>query len=107
MKVMDFIQQKIMMKMMNIDVEIYLKNFINFFETNPNELMDLIGNTLKEVFYEKVREQCYKNYENDQEITLTQKQLIDIVVNIKKVDKKVVLTNGVFMDTKFGLISLN
>jgi hypothetical protein len=96
-----------MMKMMNIDVEIYLKNFINFFETNPNELMDLIGNTLKEVFYEKVREQCYKNYENDQEITLTQKQLIDIVVNIKKVDKKVVLTNGVFMDTKFGLISLN
>ena len=95
------------MKMMNIDVEIYLKNFINFFETNPNELMDLIGNTLKEVFYEKVREQCYKNYENDQEITLTQKQLIDIVVNIKKVDKKVVLTNGVFMDTKFGLISLN
>ena len=92
---------------MNIDVEIYLKNFINFFETNPNELMDLIGNTLKEVFYEKVREQCYKNYENDQEITLTQKQLIDIVVNIKKVDKKVVLTNGVFMDTKFGLISLN
>jgi hypothetical protein len=104
---MDFIQQKIMMKMMNIDVEIYLKNFINFFETNPNELMDLIGNTLKEVFYEKVREQCYKNYENDQEITLTQKQLIDIVVNIKKVDKKVVLTNGVFMDTKFGLISLN
>ena len=95
------------MKMMNIDVEIYLKNFINFFETNPNELMDLIGNTLKEVFYEKVREQCYKNYENDQEITLTQKQLIEIVVNLKKTKPKDVLKTGVFQSTNFGLISLN
>jgi len=44
---------------MNIDVEIYIKNFINFFENNPNELIDLIGNELKEVFYKKVEEQCY------------------------------------------------
>ena len=107
MKVMDFIQQKIMMKMMNIDVEIYLKNFINFFENNPNDLIDLLGDELKEVFYEKVREQCYKNYENEEEITLTQKQLIDIVVSMKKVKNNTVLTSGVFMDTKFGLISLN
>jgi hypothetical protein len=94
---------------MNIDVEIYIKNFVNFFESNPNELMDLIGDTLKEVFYDKVKEQCYKNLDNGEEITLTQKQLIDIVVDIKRVkpDINVLLTNGVFQKTKYGLISLN
>ena len=94
---------------MNIDVEIYIKNFVNFFESNPNELMDLIGDTLKEVFYDKVKEQCYKNLDNGEEITLTQKQLIDIVVDIKRVkpDINILLTNGVFQKTKYGLISLN
>jgi hypothetical protein len=94
---------------MNIDVEIYIKNFVNFFESNPNELMDLIGDTLKEVFYDKVKEQCYKNLDNGEEITLTQKQLIDIVVDIKRVkpDMNILLTNGVFQKTKYGLISLN
>jgi hypothetical protein len=94
---------------MNIDVEIYIKNFINFFENNPNDLLDLIGNELKEVFYDKVKEQCYKNLDNGEDIVLTQKQLIEIVVCIKKVkpDIKTLLTNGVFQKTKYGLISLN
>ena len=92
---------------MNIDVEIYIKNFINFFESNPNELIDLIGDELKEVFYKKVEEQCYKNLDNGEDITLTQKQLIDIVVKLKKGDVKIALTNGVFQQTNFGLISLN
>ena len=94
---------------MNIDVEIYIKNFVNFFESNPNELIELIGNELKEVFYDKVKEQCYINLDKGEEITLTQKQLIDIVVDIKKSkpDINILLTNGVFQQTKYGLISLN
>ena len=94
---------------MNIDVEIYIKNFINFFESNPNELIDLIGDELKEVFYDKVKEQCYKNLDNGEDIVLTQKQLIEIVVDIKKVKPNIntLLTNGVFQKTKYGLISLN
>jgi hypothetical protein len=94
---------------MNIDVEIYIKNFVNFFESNPNELIELIGDELKEVFYQKVKEQCYINLDKGEEITLTQKQLIDIVVNIKKSkpDINILLTNGVFQQTKYGLISLN
>lgn len=94
---------------MNIDVEIYIKNFINFFESNPNDLLELIGDELKEVFYEKVKEQCYKNLDNGEDIVLTQKQLIEIVVDIKKgkPDVNVLLTNGVFQKTKYGLISLN
>jgi hypothetical protein len=94
---------------MNIDVEIYIKNFVNFFESNPNELIELIGDELKEVFYQKVKEQCYINLDKGEEITLTQKQLIDIVVDIKKSkpDINILLTNGVFQQTKYGLISLN
>jgi hypothetical protein len=94
---------------MNIDVEIYIKNFVNFFESNPNELIELIGDDLKEVFYQKVKEQCYINLDKGEEITLTQKQLIDIVVDIKKSkpDINILLTNGVFQQTKYGLISLN
>jgi hypothetical protein len=94
---------------MNIDVEIYIKNFVNFFENNPNELIELVGDELKEVFYKKVKEQCHKNHENGVDIVLTQKQLIEIVVEIKKVKPNIntLLTNGVFQQTKFGLISLN
>jgi len=94
---------------MNIDVEIYIKNFVNFFENNPNELIELIGNELKEVFYSKVKEQCYKNLELGEDIVLTKKQLIDIVVRIKKgnPDFKILLDKGVFQKTKYGLISLN
>lgn len=96
--------------MKNIDVEIYLSQFINFFEKNPNDLIELIGGSLKEEFFDKVEEQCYKNYENGDEISLTQKQIIDIVIDLKNempknvVEEKVI---GVFQHTKFGVISLN
>ena len=49
--------------MKNVDVEIYLNQLIGFFDKNPNDLIDLIGDLLKETFYEKVREQCIKNSE--------------------------------------------
>lgn len=96
---------------MNIlDVEIYIKQFIDFFEKNPNDLIDLIGNTLKEEFYSEAKEQSIKNYHNGDDVTLTRQQLIEIVVKIKKVDKKPdteVVLNGLFENTKFGKISLN
>lgn len=92
---------------MNIDVEIYIKNFINFFEKNPNELMELIGEDLKEVFYEKVKEVCYKNLEAGNELIPTRSQLIDVVVSMKKKPKGVLTLDGVFVETKYGLFSLN
>lgn len=92
---------------MNIDVEIYIKNFINFFEKNPNELMELIGEDLKEVFFEKVREVCYKNLEAGNELIPTRSQLIDVVVSMKKKPKGVLTLDGVFIETKYGLFSLN
>jgi hypothetical protein len=93
---------------MNIDVEIYIKNFINFFENNPNELLQLIGDTLKEVFYDNVKEQCYKNLDNGEDITLTQKQLMDICVILNGKDPvKDRKVDCVCLTTPFGLICLN
>ncbi len=87
-----------------IDVEIYIKNFINFFENNPNDLSDLIGEDFKEVFFNEVRKQCEINYETGDDVTLTQQQIIDIVVKIKGGKKK---TKEIFEKNKFGEFCLN
>jgi hypothetical protein len=94
--------------MKNVEVEIYLNQFITFFDNNPNDLIDLIGDVLKETFYEKVREQSYKNFEEGNDVSLTNSQLINIVVELKKVDEiKPELIDKVFEYTNFGLICLN
>ena len=96
--------------MNNVDIDIYVNQLITFFDKNPNDLIDLIGNLLKESFYEKVREQCVKNSEIGDEVSLTQKQIIDIVVELKKVklieyDKTKLYS--IVQETKFGSIFLN
>ena len=45
----------------NVDVEIYVSQLISFFENNPNDLMDLIGDLQKDEFYVKLREKCEEN----------------------------------------------
>ena len=96
---------------MNIlDVEIYIKQFIDFFEKNPNDLIDLIGDNLKEDFYKKVKEQCFKNYNNGDDVSLTRQQIIDIVVSLKKgnqLESTEEVINKISQKTKFGLIYLN
>jgi hypothetical protein len=93
--------------MKNIDIEIYLNQLMSFFEKNPNDLSQLIGNELKEIFYQKIKEQCYKNLEIGEEISLTQQQLIDIIVFIKNntIDHEII--KGSIQKTKFGNIFLN
>ena len=96
--------------MKNVEVELYLNQFIKFFDNNPNDLMNLIGDLGKEEFYLKVKEQSYLNIENGEEPSLTQKQLIAIVVKMKKRDindDEVRLFEKIFKDTKFGPLCLN
>jgi hypothetical protein len=96
--------------MSNVDVDIYVNQLITFFDKNPNDLIDLIGDLLKESFYEKVREQCIKNSEIGDEVSLTQKQIIDIVVELKKVksiDYDKTKLYSIVQETKFGSIFLN
>ena len=96
--------------MNNVDAEIYLNNLVGFFEKNPNDLIDLIGEMNKDLFYKKVREKVYQNAEKGDEIQLTQKQLIDIVVGMydyatKKGEKIEVQVPVV--KTNYGIIWLN
>ena len=93
-----------------IDVEIYISQFIDFFEKNPNDLLVLIGEVKKNEFYSKVNEQCVLNYKNNDDVTLSRQQIIDIVVEIKKDSKtsvNVKTFDGLFQKTKFGTFSLN
>jgi hypothetical protein len=99
-------------EMGNVDVEIYVSQLINFFENNPNDLMELIGEVQKNEFYQKVRERCQQNYDNGDDITLTREQIVEIVLNLKFDDLedksvKILKVEGLFQKTKFGLIGLN
>ena len=94
----------------NVDAEIYLNNLIGFFEKNPNDLIDLIGEMRKETFYEELRKTVYKNADKGEEIQLTQKQLIDIVVGMyDDATKKgeVIEVQVPVIKTNYGIIWLN
>jgi hypothetical protein len=96
--------------MKNVDIEIYLNQVITFFEKNPNDLMDLIGELQKDEFYLKLRQRCVKNVKEGKDITLTKEQMINIVVDLKIpdiVDKQEVAVNNIVQKTKFGEIFLN
>jgi hypothetical protein len=96
--------------MKNIDVEIYVSQLISFFETNPNDLITLIGESVKEKFFDKIRKQCYKNAEDGDEISLTQKQIIDIVVELKTEELShggTIIIHDVFEQNKVGIFCLN
>ena len=96
--------------MKNIDVEIYLNQLITFFDKNPNDLTNLIGDSMKDMFFDKIREVCLQNVENGEEITLTNQQLIDIVLEIKGVgvsSKEIERINKLFVKNKFGTFCLN
>jgi len=98
--------------MSNVDIEIYVSQLINFFENNPNDLIDLVGNIQKEEFYQKLRQKCEENHKKGEDIVLTKNQIIDIVVELKipeiseNLNPKQVV-EGFIQKTKFGDIILN
>jgi hypothetical protein len=93
--------------MNNVDVEIYISNLINFFENNPNDLMVLVGQTQKELFFKKLRLRSEKNVEEGSDFVLTKQQIIDIVVEMKIHDKSEEKINTIVQKTNFGDIFLN
>ena len=94
--------------MQNVDIEIYMNQFINFFENNPNDLIELIGDTLKETFYDKVRVKCVDNFNNGKEISLTRDQMLEIVIDIKSDgNQDTIMLSKIFKSTKYGDICLN
>lgn len=74
--------------MSKIDIDIYVSQIIKFFESNPNELMLLIGDIDKELFYEHLKVDILKNDDEKGDPTLTRQQMIDIVVKLHGGTKK-------------------
>jgi hypothetical protein len=98
--------------MKNIDCEIYIKQLINFFENNPNDLMVLIGGLQKNEFYNKLREKCEKNLETGDEYILSKQQIVDVIIELKipelsNENNSEKIIKSAIQKTKWGEINLN
>jgi hypothetical protein len=83
-----------------VEVDIYMNNIIKFFKENRKDLLNLITEDKEEQFYSKIREIAIKNFENGEEVSLTQKQMIQICSEIHKKIK-------ILIETPYGGYSLN
>jgi hypothetical protein len=110
------------MENVNVDVEIYFSKFKTFFKENPQDLRNLIGEIPGDDFFDEVYKMIYQNSDNGEDLELTQRQVMGIILNIKgmgfKPEEKVSKvsednTQGtdfdrrVFIDTKYGFLCLN
>jgi len=94
---------------MNVDVQIYVSNFVKFFTNNPNELKNLIGVAEPESFFTKVEEVANKNFDNGEDVELTQKQMIGIILELNQMQPKEEVESLVepYFETSYGKIFLN
>ncbi len=92
---------------MNVDVQIYLSNFKQFFLNNPNDLLLLIGDGNKDMFFKLVEKQVIENHDKGDDLELTKKQIVDIVLILTKNDVEEEKVDKIFMKGKFANISLN
>ena len=93
--------------MKNLDIEIYMTNFKGFFDKNPEQLKQLIGDIDPEKFYDGIREIVEENSKNSEKpLEPTRKQIIGLLVdlNINTKNVKKVLP---YMEHHMGLICLN
>lgn len=96
----------------NVDCEIYIRQLITFFESNPNDLMMLIGTGQKQEFFDKLREQCEKNSQESDDHIITKQQMIDIVLQLKmpelvNSEESIEKIQAFIQKTKWGDIILN
>jgi hypothetical protein len=92
---------------MNIDVQIYISQIKTFFDENPNELISLIGDTNPEKFFIEMEKTALMNYEKGEDVQLTQKQMLEILVELNMEERMVIDTLTPISETKFGTIYLN
>ena len=68
--------------MMDVDVEIYCKNFKNFFLNNPtskDELLSSVPGVTFESFMEKIIEKATNNFKEGGDPAVSRKQILDIL----------------------------
>ena len=93
----------------NVDVQIYLSQVKTFFDQNPDELVNLLGGANPKDFFEGVARLAAENLEKGEDVQLTNKQMIDLIVELNKVKKGIIVREMLtsYMETKFGKIYLN
>ncbi len=94
---------------MNVDVQIYVSNFVKFFTNNPNELKNLIGVAEPESFFTKVEEVANKNFDKGEDVELTRKQMIGVILELNQMQPKEEVESLVepYFETSYGKIFLN
>lgn len=93
--------------MSNLDVEIYMTNFKKYFENNPDQLTQLVGNIEKERFFDGVRKIVEENStQEDKALEPTRKQLIGLLLDLNGVTTNIEKVLP-FMEHHMGLICLN
>ena len=93
---------------MNVDIEIYLSNVQKFFKNNPKDLLNLVPKSKEQDFYKKIKEIAELNLVEGRDIVLTQKQLVEVCVELNGKSKKIEdFDPRVFIDSPYGKICLN
>ena len=93
----------------NVDIEIYMNNFVGFFKRNPDQLKILIGEINPEDFYSEIKSIAEKNLLDEKEIVPTRKQMVDLLVGMNTNKNKKQITDVVipFMEHRMGKIIMN
>jgi hypothetical protein len=92
---------------MNVEVEIYMSNITKFFRENPNDLYNLIPESKKDEFFDKVKEVATSNIDKGDDVSLTRQQLIDICLVLNNKPKEDAKKSNIVIPTIFGEYSLN
>jgi sugar-specific transcriptional regulator TrmB len=93
---------------MNVDLEIYINNLTKFFKKNPKELMSLVPKEKEKELLSRIRQRAARNIEEGLNLVLTQKQIIEICVDINQDrPKELDFDSKIFQNTPFGTICLN
>lgn len=93
---------------MNVDLEIYINNLTKFFKKNPKELMSLVPKEKEKELLSRIRQRAARNIEEGLNLVLTQKQIIEICVDINQDrPKELDVDSKIFQNTPFGTICLN
>lgn len=98
---------------MNVDVKIYIANVKKFFDSNEEDLKNLVPLDKKGEFYKEIELVAEENYKNGNEIELTKTQYIDICLKLNGVPEKSKTLKKErreqiqFIENAFGKIFLN
>ena len=91
----------------NLEIEIYMTNFKGFFDKNPEQLKQLIGDIDSDKFFNGVRRIVEVNSEDSERaLEPTRKQLIDLILKLNG-DKTAVDKILPYMQHHMGLICMN